>query len=185
MSDIEERLREEIAGWEQAYPLSAFPEPDLARAAEVLKADGMTLDAISASNMRHVVSRLAPQIHEAVDEIARLSALAKANNQLARINGDHRDEWRAKAVTLAEALEPFAEAQWTGLRSAEPGTPLDERDVFEVDGLKIGDFNRARAALACDSGRLPQGEDSRSEAECEASQNGAEGNRPTSTGDHP
>jgi hypothetical protein len=63
--ELIERLRHEIAGWEQAYPLSAFPEPDLERAAAVLKDAGMTLDAISASNMRHVVSCLAPLIHEA------------------------------------------------------------------------------------------------------------------------
>jgi hypothetical protein len=157
MSDIEERLREkstELLG-------VAWSRSD--------GGHGQCLDAVLAI--------------EAANEIERLRALAKANNQLARINGDHRDEWRAKAVTLAEALEPFAEAQWTGLRSAEPGTPLDERDVFEVDGLKIGDFNRARAALARDSGRLPEGRDGT--APCEASQSGAEGNRPPSTGDHP
>lgn len=44
-----------IAQWGDAYPLSVFPEPDLKKAAEILKAGGMTLDAISASNMRHVV----------------------------------------------------------------------------------------------------------------------------------
>ena len=56
----------ELDDWERAYPLSAFPEPDLARAAELLKAGGMTLDAISASNMRHVVSRIAPKARAAI-----------------------------------------------------------------------------------------------------------------------
>jgi hypothetical protein len=45
-----------ISAWQQAYPVSVFPEPDFKRAAEVLKAAGMTLDAISASNMRHVLN---------------------------------------------------------------------------------------------------------------------------------
>ncbi len=56
----------ELDGWERAYPLSAFPEPDMRKAAELLKAGGMTLDAISASNMRHVVSRIAPKARAAI-----------------------------------------------------------------------------------------------------------------------
>lgn len=54
-----ERMRDmlqQIADWQNAYPLEVFPEPDFKRAAEVLKDAGMTLDAISASNMRHVLS---------------------------------------------------------------------------------------------------------------------------------
>ncbi len=46
---------ERIVQWSDAYPLEIFPEPDFKRAAELLQAGGMTLDAISASNMRHVV----------------------------------------------------------------------------------------------------------------------------------
>jgi hypothetical protein len=48
-----------IACWARAYPLKAFPEPDFAKAAELLKAGGITLDAVSASNMRHVVTEVA------------------------------------------------------------------------------------------------------------------------------
>ena len=51
---MEDALRQ-IAQWSDAYPLDVFPEPNFARAHELLKAGGMTLDAISASNMRHVV----------------------------------------------------------------------------------------------------------------------------------
>lgn len=53
-----ERLREaleRIQQWSEAYPLAVFPEPDFKKAHEVLTAHGMTLDAISASNMRHCV----------------------------------------------------------------------------------------------------------------------------------
>lgn len=46
---------EEIKTWSEAYPLDIFPEPDFKKAHEVLEANGMTLDAISASNMRHVL----------------------------------------------------------------------------------------------------------------------------------
>lgn len=45
-----------IRDWCDAYPLDMFPEPDLKRAHEVLKAHDMTLDAISAHAMRHVLN---------------------------------------------------------------------------------------------------------------------------------
>ena len=47
---------EEIVNWSKAYPLDVFPEPDLKKAHKILKANGMTLDAISASAIRHVVT---------------------------------------------------------------------------------------------------------------------------------
>lgn len=53
-----------LKNWSEAYPLQVFPEPDLNLAAEVLKDAGMTLDAISAFNMRHVLNG----IKEIVDD---------------------------------------------------------------------------------------------------------------------
>jgi hypothetical protein len=47
-----------IRGWAAAYPLSIFPEPDLEKAAVLLAAGGMTLDAVSASAIRHAVESL-------------------------------------------------------------------------------------------------------------------------------
>lgn len=47
---------DKINSWIEAYPLDIFPEPDLKKAAKILKENGMTLDAISASNMRHVLN---------------------------------------------------------------------------------------------------------------------------------
>lgn len=44
-----------LSQWVKAYPLDVFPEPDFKKAAKVLKDNGMTLDSISASNMRHVI----------------------------------------------------------------------------------------------------------------------------------
>jgi hypothetical protein len=62
MSDDEtERYREaleQIVQWSEAYPLSVFPEPDWKRAGDLLRAGGISLDAISASNMRHVVTEV-------------------------------------------------------------------------------------------------------------------------------
>lgn len=54
-----ERLKEgyrRIGNWTKAYPLEVFPKPDMKKAAKVLKAAGMTLDAIAADNMRHVLN---------------------------------------------------------------------------------------------------------------------------------
>lgn len=70
--EVVEEFLHELNGWERAYPLSVFPEPDMRKAADLLKAGGMTLDAISASNMRHVVSQIAPKARAA---IAALSAI--------------------------------------------------------------------------------------------------------------
>ena len=55
-----------IKGWCEAYPIAAFPEPDLKKAHEVLKANGMTLDAISASNMKHVITQVQKMIDAAI-----------------------------------------------------------------------------------------------------------------------
>ena len=41
--------------WAKAYPVKVFPEPNFRRARELLEAGGMTLDAIGASTMRHVL----------------------------------------------------------------------------------------------------------------------------------
>jgi hypothetical protein len=53
-----DRLRDalqQIEAWSRAYPLKVFPEPDMTRVRELLEAGGITLDAVSASNMRHVI----------------------------------------------------------------------------------------------------------------------------------
>ena len=58
----------ELDDWSKAYPLEVFPEPDFKKAAELLKAGGQTLDAISASNMRHVVKRVGEIARAAMDD---------------------------------------------------------------------------------------------------------------------
>jgi hypothetical protein len=55
-----------IKGWCEAYPISVFPEPDFKKAHEVLKANGMTIDAISASNMKHVITQVQKMIDAAI-----------------------------------------------------------------------------------------------------------------------
>lgn len=58
VSDEADRLRaalEDIVQWADAYPLDRFPEPDFKQAEKVLSDAGMSLDAISASNMRHAI----------------------------------------------------------------------------------------------------------------------------------
>lgn len=66
-----ERLKsaiEKIRQWVKAYPVRVFPEPDFVKAAKVLKAAGMSLDAISASNMRHVITRVGEILEQALKE---------------------------------------------------------------------------------------------------------------------
>jgi hypothetical protein len=57
-------LIEELEMWQEAYPLSIFPEPDLKRVREILASHGMTLDAVSASMMRHAVRQIVPPVLE-------------------------------------------------------------------------------------------------------------------------
>ena len=59
-------LFDHIKNWCEAYPISVFPEPDFGKAHEVLKANGMTLDAISASNMKHVITQVQNMINAAI-----------------------------------------------------------------------------------------------------------------------
>lgn len=49
---------DQIVAWAQAYPIAVFPEPDWKRVAKVLKDAGLSLDCVSASNMRHVITRV-------------------------------------------------------------------------------------------------------------------------------
>ena len=61
MSTIEEQVNEaieHITDWKEAYPLDIFPEPDLKRAHELLKAGGMSLDVVSASAIRFTLGRV-------------------------------------------------------------------------------------------------------------------------------
>ncbi len=62
---------EQIQAWIDAYPLAVFPEPDFAKAAAVLKEHDMTLDAISASNMRHVLRGIAAIINSPPGKVAK------------------------------------------------------------------------------------------------------------------
>ena len=54
-NDVLDGKMHQIQTWCDAYPLAVFPEPDFKKAADTLKKEGMTLDAIAASNMRHVL----------------------------------------------------------------------------------------------------------------------------------
>lgn len=65
IEELEEALHK-IKSWSEAYPLSVFPEPDFEKAAKLLEAGGMTLDSISASNMRHVVEGVGKIAREAL-----------------------------------------------------------------------------------------------------------------------
>jgi hypothetical protein len=70
MTEREERLEEaleRIVSWSEAYPLDIFPEPDWSKVREMLEAGGITLDAVSASCMRHVVEGVGKIAREALN----------------------------------------------------------------------------------------------------------------------
>ena len=69
---IEENQRlteaiEFVDNWCKAYPIKIFPEPDMKKAHQALKEHGMTLDAISTSNMRHVITRVREKFQKALE----------------------------------------------------------------------------------------------------------------------
>ncbi len=57
----------EIKEWSEAYPETVFPQPDWGKVRDALEMNGMTLDSVSAANMRHVIKH----IQEMVDETIR------------------------------------------------------------------------------------------------------------------
>ena len=61
-----DKALEEIAQWAKAYPLDIFPEPDWKRSAQVLKENGLSLDNISAANMRHVITHVKAMVDAAL-----------------------------------------------------------------------------------------------------------------------
>ena len=64
-----ERLKkalEQLEQWTKAYPLSVFPEPDFVEVRKALKTAGISLDAVSASNMRHVITGVAAILEQAL-----------------------------------------------------------------------------------------------------------------------
>jgi hypothetical protein len=71
LRETNERLNmalDEIRSWAKAYPLEIFPEYDFKEAHKVLVTHGMTLDAISAHAMRHVLKGVIQIIDGALTE---------------------------------------------------------------------------------------------------------------------
>jgi len=58
-----------IIAWCNAYPVDVFPEPDLKKVRELLEAGGVTLDSVSASNMRHVINGFRELAQAAIDAV--------------------------------------------------------------------------------------------------------------------
>ena len=59
---------ERIKAWADAYPLHMFPEPDWGKVKDALESNGLSLGAVSASNMRHVITGISGIVNEALKE---------------------------------------------------------------------------------------------------------------------
>ena len=53
-----------LTDWLRCYNTDIFPEPDLKKAAEVLKANDMTINSLSAEMGRHVLGRVIAKLDE-------------------------------------------------------------------------------------------------------------------------
>lgn len=63
-----ETVLNRLRSWARAYPLDVFPEPDFIKVRELLAAGGITIDAVSASNMRHVIYEVQKMISKVLPE---------------------------------------------------------------------------------------------------------------------
>ena len=57
-----------LTDWLRCYNTDIFPEPDLKKAAEVLKANSMTIDSLSAEMGRHVLGRVIAKLDAPDDD---------------------------------------------------------------------------------------------------------------------
>jgi hypothetical protein len=67
-ADRMEDALQRIVQWADAYPLDVFPEPNWIMVKVLLKDSGESLDAVSASNMRHVIEGVGRIAKEALGE---------------------------------------------------------------------------------------------------------------------
>lgn len=58
LRDALDEFNHHLTQWARAYPEGVFPEPDMGVVRTALEARGITIDCVSASNMRHVVKQL-------------------------------------------------------------------------------------------------------------------------------
>jgi peptidase E len=58
LAEALEEFDHSLSDWARAYPETVFPEPDMDVVRTALEARGITIDSVSASNMRHVAKVL-------------------------------------------------------------------------------------------------------------------------------
>jgi hypothetical protein len=63
-----EDCHQKILNWIDAYPLEIFPEPDFEAVRFALASKGITVDSVSASNMRHVLKGIKEIIDSAKEK---------------------------------------------------------------------------------------------------------------------
>jgi len=68
-NDCMENALHQLRQWSKAYPIDIFPEPDFKKAHKVLTDNGISLAAISAANMRHVITGVIKIIDAAIPQI--------------------------------------------------------------------------------------------------------------------
>ena len=56
-AELREKIQE-VKAWCEGYPVDIFPEPDLAKAKELLEQGGITLDSVSAYCMRYITDKI-------------------------------------------------------------------------------------------------------------------------------
>lgn len=80
-----------VEQWAQAYPLDVFPEPNFQHVREALSAVGLSLDCVSASNMRHVITRVRDKLRDAEKTPATQSKFDLAFEIMRQLDAENMD----------------------------------------------------------------------------------------------
>ena len=106
---VQEEAIEHINQWAKAYPLDMFPEPDFEKAREALATVGIALDSVSASNMRHVITKVRDLLAAAPQPASKatpLDLMECLTDRPIEPSGAVKD--KCVAAPKAEQQEPFA-----------------------------------------------------------------------------
>ena len=133
-----------IAQWAEAYPIDIFQEPDLKKARALLEAGGITLDAVSAHCMRHVIKGVGEIANKALQEQG--DQMKRDHDQImldqleiAMIKKEERQGKKMKEIIdLENEIRESLAAAKLKIDSKKPGERFDMTFYFEGQGILAG-----------------------------------------------
>lgn len=132
-----------LTTWANAYPETVFPEPDLAKAAKILQAGGMTLDSISADAMRHIAKTMHADFADCRAAVAALQAEPQTEHcvDVHALLREAADQKAARTEQLPTEQDCISMMVQCRLRLLELGWTSGEyapKDGKEFEGINPG-----------------------------------------------